>query len=112
MERNSIRSSPMPENRFSAAPTIASMSELPHGQRQYQQIHHPSISEVDGDIYRGAPSHTVTEVEAITPPLNRGYEMEGTGHCGVFEMGPGMQATSLGPTFNGPYEMEHRGYAQ
>lgn len=86
------------------------MSE--HGQGQYQQTHHPSISEVDGDIYRGAPSHSVTEVEAISPPLNHGYEMEGTGHSGIFEMGPAVQATNPKPRFNGPYEMEHRRYAQ
>ncbi|MCJ1249898.1 hypothetical protein MMC30_007124 [Trapelia coarctata] len=118
VDRKSLGSSLTPEHRFSAAPTVSSVSEQGgQGQAQYQQIHHPSISEVDGDIYRGAPSQHVTEVEAVSPPLNHGYEMENTtqshrGHGAVHEMGSGMQATSNGPRFDGPYEMEHQRYAQ
>jgi len=127
-DRKPLRSPPPPENRFSAAPTISSVGEQGQGQgqAQYQQIHHPSISEVDGDIYRGAPSHHVTEVEAVSPPLNHGYEMDntspshshgdvghgGVSHGGFYEFGSGIQATSNGPGLQGPYEMEHQRYAQ
>ena len=112
-DRKPIGASLGPENhRFSAATTVSPVSEQGQGQPQYQQIPHPSISEVDGDIYRGAPAGNVTEVEANSPPLNHGYEMENTSLSGVFEIGPGGESVSTAPRFNGPHEMEHRGYAQ
>ncbi|MCJ1395784.1 hypothetical protein MMC18_008670 [Xylographa bjoerkii] len=98
--------------RFSAA-TVSSQATL----APYMQ--HPSISEVDGDPYKGAPQHRVEEVEAVSPPLNvdgqRSHELEHTEreygeHDGLFEMGA--EGVSMGPRFTGPYEMEHESYGQ
>ena len=98
--------------RFSAATVSSQSTQSPHMQ-------HPSISEVDGDPYRGAPLHHVEEVEAVSPPINmdgqRSHEMEHTEreyeeHDGLYEMG--VEGVSMGPRFSGPYEMEHERYGQ
>jgi len=98
--------------RFSAATMSSQSTQVPYMQ-------HPSISEVDGDPYKGAPPHHVEEVEAVSPPLNgvgqRSHELEPTqreyaAHDGLYEMG--VEGVSMGPRFSGPYEMEHERYGQ
>ena len=99
--------------RFSGG-TISSLST------QQPIMQHASVSEMGGDIYRGAPTYPVAEVESFNPPLNgngqRTYELDPSqyrgqaDHNGIYEMGvPGV---SMGPQFSGPYEMEHDRYAQ
>ena len=98
--------------RFSAATVSSQSTHDPHMQ-------HPSISEVDGDPYKGAPLHHVEEVEAVSPPLNQGgqrsHELEHTEreyeeHDGLYELG--VEGVSMGPRFSGPYELEHERYGQ
>ncbi|MCJ1433726.1 hypothetical protein MMC27_003090 [Xylographa pallens] len=98
--------------RFSAATVSSQSTHTPYMQ-------HSSISEVDGDPYKGAPLHHVEEVEAVSPPLNgdghRSHELEHAEreyeeHDGLYEMG--VEGVSMGPRFSGPYEMEHERYGQ
>ncbi|MCJ1385118.1 hypothetical protein MMC17_008237 [Xylographa soralifera] len=113
VNRKPIGSTLSPDTaRFSAATVSSQSTHTPYPQ-------HPSISEVDGDPYKGAPLHHVEEVEAVSPPLNveghRTYEMEHTEreyeeHDGLYEMG--VEGVSMGPQFSGPYEMEHERYGQ
>lgn len=98
--------------RFSSATVSSQSTHSPY-------IPQPSMSEVDGDIYRGAPSHHVEEVEAISPPLNSdGQRSHELGHIeheisepdGLYEMS--VQGARMGPLFSGPYEMETMRYGQ
>ncbi|MCJ1285545.1 hypothetical protein MMC26_004886 [Xylographa opegraphella] len=98
------------KTRFSAATVSSQSTHSPYAQ-------HPSISEVDGDIYKGAPLHHVDEVEAVSPPLNgdgqRSHELDHNerqyqAHDGIYEMG--VEGVGMGPRFNGPHELEHGRY--